>query len=212
MSVGSVSVVVGFPWRPTPDRLAGFEIVQSWYEWALLDSVQVVADSGHEEFSRAASRNLAVRLAQEYSPDVVVISDADTIPTPAGLTAAITAALNGGMHYPFDKYLYAGSDCTPGGNTGGIYVCRPDVWWAVDGMDERFDGYGGEDDAFNASVEAILGKATCHPGFAVSLWHDGTCRDIGSPRWRPNSDLALRYNAARRSPEAMRQIIAERAA
>jgi len=205
-------VAVGFPWRPTADRLAGFELVQNWYESALPDSAQVLADSGHEPFNRAASRNLAVRMAEVYSPDVVVISDADTIPSPAGLTAALTAALDGGMHYPFDKYLYAGSDCTPGGNTGGIYVCRPDVWWAGGGMDERFSGWGGEDDAANAAFEALLGKPTCHPGFAVSFWHDGECRDLGSRRWRPNSELQLRYNAARRDVDAMRRIIAERPA
>lgn len=212
MADGLVSVVVGFPWRPTPDRLAAFELVCNWYESALPDAVQVLADSGHEQFSRAASRNLAVRMARDYSPDVVVISDADTIPTPAGLTAAIAAAVHGGMHYPFDRYLYAGSDCAPGGNTGGIYVCRPDVWWAAGGMDERFHGWGGEDDAAHAAFEALVGKPTCHPGFAVSFPHDGACRDLGSERWRPNSELQLRYNAARRDPEAMRRIIAERPA
>lgn len=207
-----MSVAVGFPWRPTADRLAGFEIVQNWYESALHDSVQIVADSGHETFNRSASRNLAVRLAEQYSPDVVVISDADTIPSPAGLAAAIAAAADGGMHYPFDKYLYAGTDCTPGGNTGGIYVCRPDVWWAVHGMDERFDGYGGEDDAFHAATECLIGRPTTHPGFAVSLWHDPAVRDLGSERWMPNSKLAQRYNNARRDRDAMLALIEERTA
>ncbi len=205
-----MSVAVAFPWRATVDRLPAFEIVRNWYESALPDAVQVVADSGDEPFSRAASRNLAVRLCEQHSPDVVVISDADTIPTPTGLAAAIAAAFDGGMHYPFDRYLYAGSDNPPGGNTGGIYVCRPDVWWQAGGMDERFSGWGAEDDALHAAFEALVGKPTCHPGFAVSLWHDGACRDLGSERWRPNSELNLRYNAARRDPAAMRALIAER--
>ena len=204
------TVVVGFPWRPTTDRLAAFELVQDWYESALPDSVQLLCDSGHEPFNRAASRNLVVERALGHSADVVVVSDADTIPTPSGLRAAIGAAVDGGMHYPFDKYLYAGSDNPPGGNTGGIYVCRPDVWLAFGGMDERFDGWGGEDDAAHAAAECLLGRPTTHPGFAVSLWHDGACRDLGSPRWRPNSDLSMRYNAARRDPAAMAALIAER--
>lgn len=209
--LSTVNVVVGFPWRPTTDRLPGFEIVCNWYEAVLPDAVQLPCDSGHEPFNRSASRNEVVRQAEQYNADIVVVSDADTIPTPAGLRAAIDAAIDGGMHYPFDKYLYAGSDNPPGGNTGGIYVCRPDVWWAFGGMDERFSGWGGEDDAAHAAAECLIGKPVEHPGYAVSLWHDAACRDLGSPRWRPNSELSMRYNAARRDPKAMRNLIAERA-
>lgn len=205
-------VAVGFPWRPTADRAPGFEIVQNWYEAVLPDAVMLPCDSGHEPFNRAASRNLCVRQAEEHGADLVVVSDADTIPSPSGLQAALAAAIDGGMHYPFDRYLYAGTDLQPGGNTGGIYVCRPDVWWAFGGMDERFSGWGGEDDAAHAAAEALIGKPTTHPGFAVSLWHDATCRDLGSPRWRPNSELSLRYNAARRNRAEMASIIAERPA
>lgn len=204
-------IVVGFPWRPTPDRLASFEIVRGWYIEALPEAEQITCDSRHEPFSRACSRNAVVTEAQSMGADVVVVSDADTIPTPAGLRSAIAAAVDGGLHYPFDRYLYAGSDNPPGGNTGGIYVCRPDVWWSFGGMDPRFDGWGGEDDQAHAAAECLIGPPTTHEGWAVSLPHSGACRDLGSARWQPNSDLAMRYHLARNDPRKMRALIAERA-
>jgi len=203
-------VVVGFPWRETPDRVPAFRVVFAWYRHHLPGARMVCCDSGHDPFNRAASRNMVVDRAVELGAAVVVISDADTVPSPAGLSSAIAAARNGGMHYPFDRYLYAGTDLEPGGNTGGIYVCRPDVWHAAGGMDERFTGWGGEDDQLHAAVECLVGPPTCHPGIAVSLWHDPACRDIGSARWQPNSELAQRYHRARRDPAAMRALIAER--
>lgn len=204
-------IVVGFPWRPTPDRLAAFEVVSRWYADTLPDAAHVTADSGHDPFSRACSRNDVVTRAQEMGAEVVVLSDADTVPSPAGLHLAIDAARNGGLHYPFDHYLYAGTNNPAGGNTGGIYVCRPDVWWSFGGMDPRFDGWGGEDDQAHAAAECLIGTPVNHPGWAVSFPHAGDCRDVGSQRWKPNSDLAIRYHLARHSPTKMRAIIAERA-
>lgn len=201
-------IAVGFPWRPTPDRAPAFAMVSAWYD-AELGCPQITADSGHDPFNRAASRNLVVADAIEMGVDVLVISDADTIPSPAGLHAAIDAAANGGMHYPFDRYLYVGTDNPLGGNTGGIHVCRPEVWQEIGGQDERFTGWGGEDDQIYAAATCLIGEPTYHPGWVVSLWH-ASVRDVGSERWQPNSELAARYHRLRHDPDAMRALIAER--
>lgn len=216
-------VAVTIPWRPTPDREEAFRFVWGWYTSILhlqgWDRIMAV-DSGHPVFSRAASRNAAVRAASDA--DIVIVNDADTVPHPATLYEAVKSALDGQLHYGLDKMKYlsevesyaymAGdqvdvSDAKP--HDSSVYVVQPHRWFAAGGMDERFTGYGGEDGALCSAARALIG-VKWHKGTAVSLYHDPMVRDIGSERWKPNSILAQRYQEASRSPGQIRQLIAER--
>ncbi len=64
--------------------------------WHLLDllpdAMMMDVDSGHRPFSRAASRNVGVKYAQEAGFDAVVLNDADTLPEREPLLAAIESA------------------------------------------------------------------------------------------------------------------------
>ena len=214
-------VIVAFPWRPTPDRERAFRFVSGWYRDNLPGAKIVAVDAGGAQFSRAASRNLAVRCAA--AADVVVLNDADTIPTPRAVRAAITAAHHrGGLHFGLDtmryltedetEQLYAGQRPRVTGiaHDSSVMAIRPADYWLAGGQDERFTGWGGEDGAFTSACTTFLGRPRWHHGTALSLWHAGDCRDIGSERWRPNGDLAGRYLAARGDIDAMRALIAER--
>lgn len=55
---------------------------------------------------------------------------------------------------------------------GGWFAMRRDAFVAVGGFDERFVGWGGEDDAMTSKVE-LARLATCEldPGPALHLWH-----------------------------------------
>jgi len=216
-------VAVMCPWRPTPDRLAAFQTVRDWYLENFPDWYFGTADSGHEEFSRAGSRNTCVRVAEADGADVVVLNDADTIPDSKAVTAAVFGAFDDGLlHFGLDTMLYLTEEETAAYHAGkwptrtalqhdsSVIAIKPASYWECGGQDERFTGYGGEDGALTSAATAILGRPRWHKGMALSLYHDGACRDIGSERWQPNSALSQRYYNARNNAAAMRAIIAER--
>jgi len=202
----------------------GFRFVWNWYlDFIAMsrptDRVMAV-DSCSPEFNRAAARNSCVRAAADA--DIVIINDADTVPHPPALDAAVAGALDGRLHYGLDRMAYltelqserymAGekvdvSDAKV--HDSSVLVIRPQSWWEAGGMDERFTGYGGEDGAFCSAANALIG-VQWHEGTAVSLYHDPSVRDIGSASWRPNSELSMRYHAARHDPLSIRGLIAER--
>lgn len=215
-------LAVCIPWRPTPDRLRAFHYVCDWYRRHLPDAPLVTADSHHEPFSRAASRNRAVELAAAVGADTVVMVDADTVPDLNALRAAIGAASDGALHFALDKMayldeaqteaLYRGEtiDVEGSGHDSSAYVIRVDSWRSIGGQDERFTGYGGEDGALTMAATELIGVGW-HAGTALSLYHDPSVRDVGSERWlRDTAPLYRRYLDARGNPDAMRALIAER--
>src|SRR5690606_13678970 len=146
----------------------------------------ILADSGHEPFNRAASRNHGVTLPDEGA---VVICDADTIPEGEPLHAAINAAATHGLlHPPYTHHRArskAGTTAASGGTTlrgchaelestcsqRGILVMRADPWQAAGDMDERFTGWGFEDAAFHAAVRTVHGDVIRHAGTIHHLCH-----------------------------------------
>lgn len=156
----------------------------------LPDALMMLVDSGHEPFNRAASRNLGVARANPF--EVVVVSDADVIldclwnETAQPLKAIVDlAAFDGQLHYPFTLCHYLTPKATwevlagevPDGSRlefsipgaqGGMMVMRADAWASAGGMDERFIGWGYEDNAWHARVSRAIGPPAHHPGV---LWH-----------------------------------------
>lgn len=215
-------VAVTVPWRSTPDRLAPFLAVRDWYNENFPQWWFGTADSGHEPFSRAGSRNECVRVAEKHGADVVVLNDADTIPVKGAVAAAVYGAFDDGrLHFGLDTMLYLTAEEQLAYNRGemptrqalshdsSVIAIRPDAYWKAGGQDERFTEWGGEDGALTSAATAILGKCVWHYGMAISLWHDGSCRDIGSERWKPNGELAQRYYKARHNRVEMLKIIRE---
>jgi len=215
------------PWRDTdPDRAQAFEFVSTRLHTLLPDARLILADSGHEPFNRAASRNHGVTLADE---GVVVICDADTIPEVEPLHAAINAAAADGLlHLPYTHYRAlskAGTTAARGGtklrgchaelettcSQGGILVMRADTWQAAGGMDERFTGWGFEDAAFHAAVRTVHGDVIRHAGTIHHLWHPSDI-DFTSNEYAANRALCQRYENAYGDPRVMRALQAEHTA
>lgn len=93
----------------------------------------------------------------------------------------------------------------------GICVVPRRVWDEVDGFDERFEGWGWEDQAFWASCWAMGGGFQRVNGTAYHLWHPRTRADNEESVYHiRNEPLGRRYIAARGNPIKMREIIAER--
>jgi hypothetical protein len=146
----------------------------------------LLADSGHEPFNRAASRNLGV--AQVETGEFVVVCDADTLPDQQALAIALRRAYDGRLHYPFAVVNYlteagtvevlAGHPPDPNciENTipyaqGGCMVMRAEYWRAVGGMNEAFEAWGFEDNEFYVRVSKAVGPPIHHAGVAWHLWH-----------------------------------------
>lgn len=218
-----MNTVIAVPWRPQPGRIEAHDFVVNYYQSVMPDAVLIEVDTHHEPYNLAAVRNEGVREAEKLGADVVVLLDADCIISPhAHMLAAIDGAhADGKMHMPFKQQHYLteeesrklmdGVEFTPerkGLGNGACYAVRPSSYWQAGGSDERFSGWGGDDDQLVAACTTLIGLVR-HDGHAMSLWHPAV-RDVGSVRHQPNSRLARRYWRAMHRPAQMRAIIAER--
>jgi hypothetical protein len=221
-----VRVAAVIPWRGgQPDRERHHQTVRAHLRDLLPDAWHIDADSGHQPFSRAGSRNHGVRLAQDVGAEVVVLCDADTLPEREPLLAAINAAHDGRLHLPYTLFrgltpngtrMFLGG--TPGDacevelettwSTGGVMVIQPLAWWAMGGMDETFVGWGMEDTAARIACDALLGPTVKHAGTIYHLWHPSEI-DPSSPLYQANLAHMQRYVAAEGDPEAVRAIVSE---
>lgn len=88
--------------------------------------------------------------------------------------------------------------------TGIIAVTR-EAWAEVNGMDERFFGWGCEDTALRISLETILGPAPEPTGTLRCLWHPAAPRD----RFNANAAMIGAYEtAAAAGRDAMLELVA----
>jgi len=158
------------------------------------DSILLLADGG--AFNKSKLLNLAVG---EASGEILIISDADIIVEAEGVHRSIAAVqqelqfvrpfenlydLSKGQTEQFlrDDVLPEVRDSEYFENrnqfgeklclAGGIFVIRRSSYLDLGGFDERFLGWGGEDNAFSVEVQKGLSKsAILRKGIAWHLWH-----------------------------------------
>lgn len=221
--MGPVTVIV--PWRSAPSREPAFAQLQQWYTVHLPEFVLRTIDTDDVAFSLAACRNLGIGAAG--IDEVVVVNDADTLPEPGPLRAAVVAAATSGLvHLPYTEYRWLGAsgtadltagiapeDCTVEqlveGACSGVYVTTPRTWEAHGGQDERFRGWGFEDAAWREAHETLLGAGPVrHDGRVYALHHVGEVR--AGANYDANAALRDRYAAASGDRAAMARLVAER--
>lgn len=77
---------------------------------------------------------------------------------------------------------------------GGICVFRSEVYFALGGMDERFLGWGGEDDAMTTNLHRYTDRlAALKNGVAYHLWHPRPADRYHHPHYRRNLALSMEY-------------------
>ena len=213
--------VVVIPWRPQPSRLAAFEATSGWYLENLPGAVVRTVDSGEVPFNLARCRNVGIAgLPQD---EVVVIGDADTIPSLEPLQEAVAAAAASGLvHLPYTRYQWLGAIGTAAffdgapldaieatlvvGACSGVYVTTPRTWASHGGQDERFRGWGFEDSAWYAAHTTLLGAVPQrHEGNVYALHHETQLRE--GEQYEANAALRERYREAETSPAAMRELV-----
>lgn len=78
---------------------------------------------------------------------------------------------------------------------GGVYVIRRDVYERLGGQDERFFGWGGEDDAMSLKVAALCTRVgMLRDSLAVHLHHPRhAALPVDDPAYRRNVELLAGY-------------------
>jgi len=169
-------------------------------------------------FNKSWGLNVAARRAAH---DLLVTGDADMIMAPdalnrallvcrdhfdavnpyanlVDLTEAETRAVVDGELGVFDIGRERLADRQPEGEhicfCGGICVFRREVYFALGGMDERFVGWGGEDDAMSANLERYTRRIAAQKDtLAYHLWHPRPAERYRHDNYRRNLEMANHY-------------------
>lgn len=189
---GHTMTTVCIPWRETSERTAAFKRVIAFWRHHGYDIV--TADSQRNKpFNLSAARNNAV--AQAHS-GMVIITDADVIPDIAAVQKAITETSTDStiFSWPYMTYRYIAADqadepdlLTAKPSTRQLrqnhvvwappMICHRKTYWNAGAYDEKFNGWGGEDDAFYYAVHTLY-KVHRYEGTAFSIDHSDAKRDI----------------------------------
>lgn len=175
------------------------------------------------------NRPAAVNRGAEGAWDVAVVFDADVFLDADRVRQAVDRAhRTGRMVLPYDKRYMIGAAGTravldegfdgPFGKfetwdrypafCSSCNVIPRRLWDEIGGMDERFAGWGGDDDMLYAACNALAGVDRI-PGIIRHLHHDwDPTRDGKSPRYRCTKLLAERYRNTSDVDE-MRRLLAE---
>lgn len=163
-------------------------------------------------FNRSAAVNKAARSAGRW--DVAVIADSDTWVPPGQLIQAVGLAVDSGrLVSALSGVIEFDQDCTEAmlsarfsEKTLSVGAVRTDelatqssmlvvgrrLWDDIGGFDEKFEGWGGEDNAFWRAATIVSGVPLRVPGFAFHLWHEPAATDTYK-----RTDAGYRANLAR---------------
>ncbi len=182
------------------------------------------ADSGHEQFTCSASRNLAAEKARRW--DVAVFADADVLPGSwEQIRDAIHAAQRTGEYTVAHSELrwldaretrrvcegLPPADAVPERAMVGSWIqtfaIRRDLFDRVGGFDEGFVGYGGQDVAFFKAASTLGGARRVY-GPLYHLHHPPRAEsERARENWAEREDL---YSDACGDRDRMLAVIAAR--
>jgi GT2 family glycosyltransferase len=162
--------------------------------------------------SRSHAVNDAARHALQRHPDrdVFVIADNDLVPDPVTFPASVALAREHAAVCPHDltrlttPYARARwahglspdpSTVTTVGSRSFIVLTR-DVFDRVNGMDERFVGWGPEDVAFVKSIEKQVSPVLLLDGVRLHLWHPTDPSKADAVSVSRNRSRLVRYRRA----------------
>lgn len=214
------------------ERLLEFCIAR--WEFLFPNATLVLADddSGAPNWSRARARNNAIAQAKTKH---LVIADADTICSPQAIAEAVDfieekipyAAWvlpyhQRGYYNLSQNYTEHILDRGPFvplppeseleyehklESWAGILVMTTNAFNKVGGYDERFIGWGYEDNAFRLAMDTLWTKHTRLPYYVAHLWHHAP-EDVrfGQPDIGHNQRLYQKYVAAYGNIAAMRHV------
>lgn len=203
-----------------PHRAAALDWVAGWWA-AMFPMFEVVVESDDTvPYNKAAVAN---RARGRASGDVLILADGDVFLDPQLVVDAVRLARGGEWGWPWNRCPRLDQPSTariltqaPGEPTrgvaervtgpaaGGLVVVPARLWDRVRGMDERFEGWGGEDNALALTLAKVHGEGFRLDGALQHLWHPRTPGGLSDT----NRGLYERYRAATR--HTIRTLISEK--
>ncbi len=210
-------ISVLFPYRGDDghrDRLFGY--VLRWWEVYFPEAQICVGRNFEHPFNRGAARNDAYKQAEG---SVIIVADADTIPTVYGVKTGIADAVAEKVWcipYAEERYYNLKEDMTQrvleaGVQTmifephngeyehkitswAGCLIVPRNAWEVVGGYDERFIGWGYEDNSQYLKLDALWGPHRRQDSYICHLWHPVTKENsFESPDIKHNRSLYQQY-------------------
>jgi hypothetical protein len=225
-----ISVIIPFQTDHGP-RAEAFKWVKKFYELNMPEAEICLGIINGEEVNKSKAVNLAAKKAKR---DIFVIADADVVYDPNLIVEALRLLQKEAWIVPFsevynvekggtDRLLNTSpkwpielklDDCTRSdwvyeGFAGKLFVITRENFEKVGGFDERFIGWGGEDDAFSHSVQTLCGKLVNLDGEIFHLWHPSSSYE-SNPNGKANANLLNRYERAKGNKQEMAKLIEEK--
>lgn len=226
--MNEISILI--PYKPNHEnREAPFQWVLNFYHDNLPTAEICIGECYSDLFSRSVAINNA---AKQAKGNIYVIADADVVCNPFIINNSPELLKINSWIIPYTKVLDLTQHCTNillkkkptwpiqidiaskpriiGKNLplGGLNIVPRENFEKIGGFDERFKGWGGEDDGFASSMDTL-----CGPHFRMNenlyhLWHERESTR-NNPHYSENLKLARRYHQAYGNPKLMRKIMNE---
>lgn len=223
----NVSVLIPYRQDCGP-RDQAFYWVKRFYEKFLPEVEICIGECDTELFSRSQAINNASKKA---TGEIFVIADSDLFYDPKIINEAINLLEKFEWIVPYYRIHYIGEestkrilglkpewpmnknldiwtlDATKNITVGGLSILPKRNFEMVRGFDERFCGWGGEDEAFESAVNTLCGQYERINTDIYHLWHP---RLNGNPHYQENLTLHGRYRAAAGNKDEIQKLINER--
>jgi glycosyltransferase involved in cell wall biosynthesis len=233
----NVSLIIAYrPDQGPRDQI--FKHVRRFYAKYFPKMEICIGESDTELFNKSQAINRAAKRARG---DILVIVDADVIFAPTIISKSIELLENSPLIIPFQRIHYinetntkkiletgqlwpinGGADNFVVDATNGNYeyislvnVIKRETFEAIGGYDERFYGWGGEDDAFNVTVNTMCGNHIRLNQDVYHLWHPPAPGNHHYSKerhvnYRINMELRDRFFSARGDKEEIQHLIKEK--
>ncbi|GGM28165.1 hypothetical protein GCM10011351_12590 [Paraliobacillus quinghaiensis] len=211
-------------------RDKAFSWVKKFYEATMPEAELIISSQKNGTINVSHAFNNA---AETAAGDIFVLADADIIYNPAILDEAIKLLEKYPCVIPFRGVVDLSQDKTNklletepnwplnttiddysidnkyGSFGGKLKVMSRETYKAAGGFDERFVGWGGEDDAFIYALKTLCGPFKKLENQVIHLWHP-KINWYNAPNAKDNRSLLKRYNRAIGNKEDMLKLISER--
>ena len=211
-----------------PHREKIFDWLARFYRLNVPEAEIVIGEDDTKKVNRSRMRNDAFAKA---TADILVYIDADGLVKTGDIREAVERVKRGAamvqmetvswLHKGFSLRLIDGKPEMPDIQPpdihaservlGEFFVLTRGTFEKVRGWDERFIGWGGEDQAFRCAVMALVGKIEKLPSTVYHIWHPRTVNETPKHKqFKYNRELRDRYVVAQEDHAKMRTIINER--